>query len=143
MLVRNLRNLESSASSLSRKSSEQKAKSHFDVVRRYAETFTHEELFPDINWSKITSEKRRFSAKCLVAETFLSIGQSYIKTSSPPVYAREAFNHAGRELNECLKIDPNNSQIRQLIQKCESYTQNLKKIEVSNDNIRAGSVSVT
>ena len=129
-------------SSLSRKSSSQKAKNHFDVVRRYAETFTHEELFPDVNWSKIESGKRRLSAKYLAAETFLAIGRDYIKNDSPAVYAEEAFNHAGRELNECLKIDPNNIQIMQLIEKCNLHKQRLKKIAVPNDNISIGSVSI-
>ncbi len=126
--------------SLSRKSSVMKAKSHFDVVRRYAETFTHEELFPDVNWSKIDSGKRRLSAKCLAAETFLAIGREYIKTNSPSVYAEEAFNHADRELNDCLKLDPKNNHILQLIKKCDSHKQNLKKTAISNDNINIGSV---
>ena len=126
--------------SLSRNSSAQKARSHFDAVRRFAQTFSPEELFPDVNWNKIDPSKRKLSTKCLAAQTFLAIGCNYIKTNSPEVYAREAFGLAGRELRECFKIDPNNNQIRQLIQKCDSYKQNLKEIETSNDNIRADSV---
>ena len=113
--------------SLSRKSSEQKAKNHFDVVRRYAETFTHEELFPDVNWQKIAPGQRKLNAKYLAAETFLAIGRNYIKTNSPPVYAEVAFEHAGCELNECMKIDPNNKQVRKLMQECELQKQSINK----------------
>ncbi|MBN1974914.1 MAG: glycosyltransferase [Sedimentisphaerales bacterium] len=113
--------------SLSRKSSEQKAKNHFDVVRRYAETFTHEELFPDVNWQKIAPGQRKLNAKYLAAETFLAIGRNYIKTNSPPVYAEVAFEHAGCELNECMKIDPNNKQVKKMMQECELQKQSIHK----------------
>ena len=116
--------------SLSRKSSEGKAKSHFDVVRRYAQTFTYDSLFPDTNWEQIEPEKRQLSAKCLIARTFLEIGCDYIKTNSPVVYAQEAFRQASMELKQCIKIDPNNDQIRKLAQKCESYKQNLDNRQV-------------
>ncbi len=113
--------------SLSRKSSEQKAKSHFDVVRRYAETFAHDELFPDTDWKSIDIGKRRLFAKYLTAQTFLAIGCDYVKTNSPPVYAKEAFGHAGRELNECQSLDPNNKQIEKMKQQCELHNQNINK----------------
>ena len=113
--------------SLSRKSSEQKARNHFDVVRRYAETFSHDELFPDMDWNSIESSKRRLYAKCLTAETFLAIGCDYIKTNSHPVYAKEAFEHAGRELNECQNLDPNNKQVEKLKRQCELHKENINK----------------
>ena len=112
---------------MSRKSSAQKAKSHFDIVRRYAETFSHDELFPDMNWQSIALSKRRLCSKYLAAETFLAIGCDYIKANSSPVYAKEAFEHAGNELDECLKLDPNNKQVKQLIQKCDLHKQSINK----------------
>ena len=118
--------------SLSRKSSAQKAKSHFDVVRRYAETFAHDELFPDMDWKSIDIGKRRILAKCLSAKTFLAIGCDYVKTNSPPVYAKEAFGHAGNELDECKKIDPNNKHVEKLIQQCELHKQSIEKQMLQN-----------
>jgi glycosyltransferase involved in cell wall biosynthesis/phenylacetate-coenzyme A ligase PaaK-like adenylate-forming protein/MoaA/NifB/PqqE/SkfB family radical SAM enzyme len=113
--------------SLSRKSAEHKAKSHFDVVKRYADTFSHDELFPDMNWQSIALSKRRLCSKYLAAETFLAIGCDYIKSNSSPVYAKEAFELAGNELDDCLKIDPNNKQVKKLIQTCELHKQSINK----------------
>lgn len=113
--------------SLSRKFSTQKAKNHFDVVRRYAETFAHDQLFPDMDWKSIDISKRRLFAKYLTAETFLAIGCDYIKMNFSPVYAKEAFEHAGRELNECQSLDPNNKQIEKLKQQCELHKQDINK----------------
>ncbi len=113
--------------SLSRKASERKAKSHFDVVRRYAETFAHDELFPDMDWQPIALSKRQLCVKYMAAETFLAIGCDYIKANSSPVYAKEAFDQAGYMLDECMKIDPNNKQVKKLIQQCELHKQNINK----------------
>jgi glycosyltransferase involved in cell wall biosynthesis/radical SAM superfamily enzyme YgiQ (UPF0313 family)/ADP-heptose:LPS heptosyltransferase/ubiquinone/menaquinone biosynthesis C-methylase UbiE len=104
-------------SSLSRKFSAEKAKSHFDVVKRYSDTFACEELFPDVDWNKIAPEKRKLQAKCLSAVTCFTIGQSYVKTA--PVYAKTAFDQACSELDECSRMDPANPHVQQLLRKCE------------------------
>ncbi len=104
--------------SLSRKFSAEKAKSHFDVVKRYSHTFACEELFPDVNWSKVAPEKRRLQAKCLSAVTCFTIGQSYAETA--PVYAKTAFDQACSELDECFRMDPANPHVQQLLRKCEA-----------------------
>jgi glycosyltransferase involved in cell wall biosynthesis/phenylacetate-coenzyme A ligase PaaK-like adenylate-forming protein/MoaA/NifB/PqqE/SkfB family radical SAM enzyme len=103
--------------SLSRDFSTEKAEDHFDVVERFAGTFDYEDLFPDIDWHKIPSQKRRFKAECLIAETFLAIGKSYLDTNTSPLYAQTAFAKARKHLSIALKIDPNNHQIRQLLNK--------------------------
>jgi glycosyltransferase involved in cell wall biosynthesis len=103
--------------SLSRDFSIKKAESHFDVVERFAGTFDYEDLFPDIDWHKIPSQKRRFKAECLIAETFLAIGKSYLDTNTSPLYAQTAFAKARKHLSIALEIDPNNHQIRQLLNK--------------------------
>ena len=105
-------------SSLSRKFSAEKAKSHFDVVKRYSDTFACEELFPDVDWNKIAPEKRKLQAKCLSAVTCFTIGQSYVKTA--PVYAKTAFDQACSELDECFRMDPANPHVQQLLKKCEA-----------------------
>ncbi|MHC4644170.1 MAG: glycosyltransferase [Planctomycetota bacterium] len=105
--------------SLSRDYNAGNADSHFEVVRRFIDTFTCEELFPDISWDGMSPEVRRPHAKCLVAVTYLAIAQAYIRSNSP-VYADTAFKCARAELNDCLRLDPENGRVRQLLQQCES-----------------------
>jgi hypothetical protein len=102
--------------SLSRNYSTQKAKCHFDVIKRYIDTFTYDELFPDVAWDQIALEMRQLHAKCLTAGTYLAIGQEYVKTNAPE-YSRIAFDLACSELNGCVKMDPENQDLRQLLQK--------------------------
>ena len=104
--------------SLSRDHTAQKAKSHFEVIKRFTDTFAYDELFPDVAWDKIAPERRQSHAKCLAAVTYVAIGQAYIKSNSP-VYAKTALGQACSELTGCLKIDPGNQRVRQLLQKCE------------------------
>ena len=104
--------------SVSRKVSDEKVRAHFEVLRRFTESFSYDELFPDVAWDKIAPEMRQLHAKCLAAMTYLAIGQTYVKTNSP-IYARTAFGKACSELRDSLKMDPGNTRIRQLLQKCE------------------------
>ena len=80
-----------------------------------------------MNWQSISVSKRRLCSKYFAAETFLAIGCDYIKSNSAPVYAKEAFELAGNELDDCLKIDPNNKQVKKLIQTCELHKQSINK----------------
>jgi glycosyltransferase involved in cell wall biosynthesis len=104
--------------SVSRKASDEGARANFEVLRRFTESFGYDELFPDVAWDKIDPDKRQLHAKCLVAGVYLSIGQNFINSNSPTLYVRTAFEHAWTQLNDCLKIDPDNEQIRELMQKC-------------------------
>ena len=105
--------------SLSRDFTSQKASSLFEILRRFVDTFNYDELFPDVAWETMAPERRPLYAKGLVAATYLAMGQAHAKANSPPVYINMAFGQARSELNDCLKIDPNNRQIRQLVQQCE------------------------
>ncbi|MHC4790384.1 MAG: FkbM family methyltransferase [Planctomycetota bacterium] len=103
---------------LSRHYSAQKAKSHFEVVSRFIDTFSYDELFPDVQWYRIPPENRHLHAKCLAAVTYLAIGQAYVKSNSI-FCASEAFDQACSVLNDCLQIDPSNQRLRQMLQKSE------------------------
>ncbi len=105
--------------SLSRSHSSQKAKCLFEVLTRFADTFNYDELFPDVAWEKISPERRQLHAKYLIAAIYLSIGQVHIKANSPPIYNEMANEFAGKELTECLKSEPNNKQVQELLRKCE------------------------
>jgi len=105
--------------SLSRQFSGEKAASHFKVIQRFTETFTFDELFPDVDWDATPVEQRQLLAKCRVAVVYLGIGNEYIKTGTAD-YGRMAFDLACEQLRRCLEIEPENPQVRQLLQKCES-----------------------
>ncbi|MHC4571765.1 MAG: glycosyltransferase [Planctomycetota bacterium] len=103
---------------ISRTANIDKARNHFDVVKRFTDTFRYDELFPDVEWEKIAVEGRQLHAKCLAAVTCLALGQAYIK-SNLTIYAQTAFGQARSALNECLKMDPGNQQVQQLLRRCE------------------------
>ena len=102
--------------SLSANSTIQKAKCHFEVFRRFADTFACDELFPDIAWDKIATPRRQLYVKCLTAVTCLAIGQSYVKSDSPAC-AKIAFDQACSDFEDCLKMDPDNRLFQQLLHK--------------------------
>jgi len=103
-----------------------KAKNHFDVVKRFTDTFRYDELFPDVAWDKIRPEMRQLHAKCLAAVNCVAIGRTYVEANSP-IYAKTAFELACSELNNCIRMDPNNSQLHQLLQQCESVRAKYEK----------------
>lgn len=114
--------------SLSRNFSIENAKFHFDVVKRFTNTFSYDELFPDVAWDKIPAELRQSHAKCLAAVTFLGIGQTYVETKSL-YYARTAFDLACSELNDCLQTDPGNVRVRQLLEKSQLARSRCSELE--------------
>jgi hypothetical protein len=105
--------------SLSRSHSLQKAKCHFHVVKRFTDTFTYDELFPDVTWDEIPQDKQQIHAKCLVVATYLAMGEDFMKLNSPRVYIKIIFEEACLQLQECLEIDPDNWYLQQLLHKCE------------------------
>jgi len=105
--------------SLSRNYTAQKVGSLFKILRRFVDTFTYDELFPDVAWEKIIPERRQLHGKCLVAATYLSMAQVHVKANSSPLYIKVAFGEAWSEINECMKMDPDNYKIRELLDKCE------------------------
>jgi len=107
------------SNSLTRTYSTEKARCHFDVVKRFVDTFTYHELFPDVRWDAIPSHRRQVHAKCLIVSTYLAMGEDFVKSNSPRVYVKMAFEEACVQLHECLDIDPDNRQIRHLLHKCE------------------------
>ena len=104
--------------SLSRNHTPEKAKSHFDVVKSFTESFDYEQLFPDVQWENIAAENRQMHARFLFALTFMTIGQDYVKTNSP-VMAKAGFDYAQQQIDMCLEISPDNTKALQLMQKCK------------------------
>ena len=108
--------------SLSRKFTEEKAKSHFAVVERFIETFSYDELFPDVDWEKIAPQRRQINARCLAATTIHAIGQSY--SSNAPVYTRVASERAFALLDDCIRTEPQNALFRRLAKTYELIRPN-------------------
>jgi hypothetical protein len=104
--------------SLSKQYSIPKAKCHFEVIRRFTDTFTYDELFPDVAWNEIEPRIRQLHAKCLIAGTYLAIGQEYVKSNALE-YSKTAFDQACSELNDCVRIDPENQDLQRLFQKSQ------------------------
>ncbi len=94
-----------------------KAKSQFEAIRRYIDTFTAEELFPDVQWDKLAADERTLLAKCKAALVYIGIGQEYQKTNAAD-YAQAGFEMAYLQLDDCCKIEPANHQVRNLREKC-------------------------
>jgi FkbM family methyltransferase len=107
------------AGSLSRKFNADKAKSHFEVVRRFTETFTPEQLFPELCWEGLSFEQKQLQVKFRTAVAFIAIGRQYISSGASDFVA-EAIDQACAQLNECLKVEPQNRQIGHLWQKCRA-----------------------
>ena len=111
------------SNSLSRNPDVRNAECHFEVVGRFADTFAPEELFPNVDWEKITPEKRPLHGKCLIAETYMAIAADYMKSNSPKIYIKAVLDLAHDELSGCLEMEPDDQNIRRLLQQCESVKQ--------------------
>jgi len=94
-----------------------KAKSQFEAIRRFTETFLPEQLFPDVQWDKLPTEQKTMLTKCREAFVYLGIGIQYMN-SKAPAYAEAAFEMACAEMDDCCKIEPANHQVRNLREKC-------------------------
>ena len=102
---------------LSKNFSAAKAKSHFEVVRRFTETFAPEQLFPDVRWNRLSGEQKVVMAKYKAAIVYIGIGNQYLRTSAP-AFASAAFDMACAELDDCCKIAPAFHQFTNLREKC-------------------------
>jgi glycosyltransferase involved in cell wall biosynthesis/ADP-heptose:LPS heptosyltransferase/SAM-dependent methyltransferase len=107
------------ANGLSRSFNAAKAKSHFEVIRRFTETFTEEQLFPELCWEGLSVEQKQLQVKFRTAVAFIAIGRKYISSGASD-YVAEAIDQACAQLGECLKVEPQNRQIGHLWQKCRA-----------------------
>jgi len=117
--------------SLSRKTSSQKADSHFEVLRRFTETFSYEELFPEIDWDKIPRELRHPHFRSMVAQAYLVIGKAYVQSNAPAL-TETACRYASSELKQCLQMEPGNEQLKGLFEKCELAGRRYQTTEAVN-----------
>ena len=104
--------------SLSRSFNAAKAKGHFEVVRKFTETFTAEQLFPGVRWENLPAEQKPLLAKCKAALVYIGIGEQYLASNAQD-FAETAFDMACAELDDCCKIEPANHQVRNLREKCQ------------------------
>ena len=122
LYIRTVRN-----ESLSNDSTEQKSRAHIEVMNRFTQTFSYEQLFVDVNWQTIPPDKRDFHAKCLIGRTMLIIGQSYIGTRTP-IMAGLAFEMGHKVLSECARMDPADKQLPKLVEKCRQAREYAREL---------------
>jgi glycosyltransferase involved in cell wall biosynthesis len=103
--------------SLTRRKDANNAACHFKVIGRFVETFGPDELFPDVDWSKISPARRSFVAGCLVGATYRAIAKSYIQTDAP-LSATLAFEQACTVLKNCVESEPADMSVRKLWDQC-------------------------
>jgi glycosyltransferase involved in cell wall biosynthesis len=116
--------------SLTRTATLSKSTAHFTAVRRWLETFSGEELFPDIDWSKILPNRRNTYLQMLIGATYRTIGKNYAQ-SQAHIIAAMAFDMACGALKESLKNEPANNQARILLDQCEDAKRQLAGIETA------------
>jgi glycosyltransferase involved in cell wall biosynthesis len=108
----------------------EKAKAHFDVIGRIIDTFSPDELFPDVQWDKIPPGNVRGHADCLVAATLLAIGKNY-RTTGQPISAELAVQQARQVLSGCVRVNPAYGYARRLLRDCEVLRRSLELSEAS------------
>jgi glycosyltransferase involved in cell wall biosynthesis/ADP-heptose:LPS heptosyltransferase/tetratricopeptide (TPR) repeat protein len=96
-----------------------RAKSQLEAVRRFTDTFTPEQLFPDVRWNEMPASQKLLLAKCRAAGVYMNIGAQYLKTNITN-YASAGFELGCTELDQCCKLEPANQQIRTLMEQCRS-----------------------
>jgi|GEM_PF-3900470 len=95
-----------------------KAESHFRVIDRILRDFDHTQLFPDVNWSTIPSDKVAASSKCLVGVTLLAMAKNY-HAAGKPTSALQALDRAVSSLRESSVLDSSSTRPRGLLRECE------------------------
>lgn len=111
------------ADSQSRTFTRDKARMHFEAVRTFGQTFRPAELFADIDWSKIPTDRHAFTACLYTAKNFIAIGQDYQRSSAAEIMAETAFAFAAEPLEQCLALCPNDPDINRLLTLCRRYEQ--------------------
>jgi len=106
-----------SENSRSRNFNADKAKSQFEAIRRFTETFTPEQLFPDVRWNRLPDEQKILMAKYRTAIVYVNIGNKYLR-ANVPACASLAYDMACTELDDCCKIAPNYQPFADMREKC-------------------------
>jgi glycosyltransferase involved in cell wall biosynthesis/ADP-heptose:LPS heptosyltransferase len=117
--------------SLSRGWTKQKADAHFEVMRRYEESFDCTQLFCDVNWERIVPEQRGVYADYLCAIVYISIGKSYMENA--PIYASVAFKRAETLLGSSLKNRPESEMIKKAMVKCDELKEQLPIVGANSE----------
>jgi glycosyltransferase involved in cell wall biosynthesis len=116
--------------SLSRNHTRQKAQVHFNVIKRFIDTFKWNQLFPAVNWERIAPEGRDAHGRYLAAMVFLAIGQNYVKTKSPAFFVEMALDFAMEQLDKCLELSPDDPQALELMRNCQQVKSQFMEVLV-------------
>jgi glycosyltransferase involved in cell wall biosynthesis len=133
--------------SLSRDGDPAKTPFHFAAIDRLVSTFDHTQLFPDVDWSTVPSDKVQASAKFLIGATLLAMANNY-RSAGKPVSAAEALARATASLNHCMALGRTDTRLRQMLRECEAlrrqimfptdggdFAENVHETASSDDNM--------
>jgi len=113
--------------SLSRLPSPYKAKSHFAAMNRFLETFSHRQLFPEVDWDSIPAELVPLQARCCATGAYLAVARAYMQTDVP-LYAEAAVSLACSQLEQWEETGLESSRIQELRNKCETVRRACRQL---------------
>jgi glycosyltransferase involved in cell wall biosynthesis len=134
--------------SLSNDDNPAKTTSHFTVIDRFIASFDHTELFPDVNWSVVPSDKVAATAKCLVGATLFAMAKNY-HASKKPTSVIQALTRATANLRQSASAGFENAKSRQLLRDCEIFRRQvllqtdgeaIQELNTCDDNYTDGSL---
>ena len=118
------------SSSLSRDGDPAKTPFHFAAIDRLVSTFDHTQLFPDVDWSAVPSDKVAATAKCLIGATLFAMAKNY-HAAKKPTSAMQALTRATANLRQSASAGFENAKSRQLLRDCEIFR---RQVLLQSDN---------
>jgi glycosyltransferase involved in cell wall biosynthesis len=95
-----------------------KTESYFAVIDSLLRTFSHTELFPDVNWVAVPPDKIAATAANLIGATLLAIARNY-HAAGKPVRAQQALSRAIANLRQSAACPQTHAASRHLLRDCE------------------------
>lgn len=105
--------------SLSRDGDPAKTPWHFAAIDRLVNSFDHTQLFPDIDWAKIPSDKIASNARYLIGATMLAMAKNY-HAAGKPTSVSEALTRATASLRQAEIMGRSDARGRRMLRECET-----------------------
>ncbi len=102
----------------SRNVTEEKARHHFAVVKRFMETFGAEQLFPDVRWEQVPAGHKDYLFHYLSARALIAMGQQYKKAGSSAFLIEMARDNAMEQISICRSMYPERPEVLELLDQC-------------------------
>jgi glycosyltransferase involved in cell wall biosynthesis len=109
------------SNSLSKNINIEKVKCHYDILKRYRQTFTCEELFPGFKWSGVEQSDRQLYSDYLTASAYLDFCRYYLAADMQH-YGGYVLDNVCELISNCYEIQPGNDAVWKLAQRCKSLS---------------------